>query len=184
MDITPVLISLLELNTIERLQFLSRVQQKIQLSSFCEAVGKSQLERLELDKIDYLSSDGRSVLEWLLDMVEGSPAKMLSFLTATGEHSDHFVNVDRGNGVWPVWRRSQNTQKGQALRFKIQFLLWRNQFGRAKLGNANANVGTVVKLLLEVKSADTEALKTNATHTLGHQMGELDTSLLYCLFLS
>ena len=176
-DITKALVALLKLGTLERLQVES--SKKIQLSSFCESVKQSNVERLELAGMDFCVEDGRSVSEWFLEMVGKSIHKQLTFLSLSSHRGYHFINDGAGALYRSLYGNKQFLDSPEVS--KIQYLLWLNKFGRGKLGRCDANVRVLVECLEQAISVNMRILMRDTNRWCGllnDSGGKAKTSIL------
>ena len=112
----------------------------------------------------------------MLEMVEDSPDKKLTFLFVGSEHSYHFINQDGKRGRQRVGHLASSEAN------KIQYLLWLNKFGREKFRDGNAGVKTLVGLLGDVVSHSFPEVLTEVNRCCYEwECTHMKTSLLYDL---
>ncbi|CAB9513987.1 expressed unknown protein [Seminavis robusta] len=191
LDATSALVTTLGIDTLEVLQFSGIEHQRLELALFGAAVKKNRnLHRLELDGLNYVCTDQRSVLEWFLEMLEGSVNRVLSFLLIGSPSRYHFINFDAdglassllSHGAWAVCGRYASFLKPVAV--KIQHLLWLAHFGRQRMTNENTTVNDLVEILLKVMSVSSRqlAFAVNPGHPKTTLQPEKDkTGVLYGL---
>ncbi|CAB9520332.1 expressed unknown protein [Seminavis robusta] len=188
-DATSALVTTLGIDTLEVLQF-SDIGHTLDLSLFGEAFKKNRnLQKLELIGLNYLCKDQRSVLEWFLEMLEGSVNRVLAFLSIKNGSSYHFINCDApvlakcllANGTLPIGGFPFYLEPTAE---KIQLLLWLAHFGRWRMTSENTTSHDLVDILLNVMSVSFKELASavNPWHPKDAQQPEKDkTGVLYGL---
>lgn len=175
-DVTSFLVSLLKLGTLESLDFRTSYRGKVQLASFCNALQENQrLESLVLQGMDFRRSDGRSILQWILQTLKERIYHSLASLSISSEQNNHFAEF----GGWSLSNNYEESPEAD----KIQYLLWLNKYGLEKFRDGDADASILVELLSELVSAYFPAkLKQINRCCTSNFTGEvIKTSLLYDL---
>ncbi|CAB9499381.1 expressed unknown protein [Seminavis robusta] len=189
LDVTSALVTTLGIETLEVLQFSDTNgtgHRHLELSLFGEAFKKNRnLRRLELDGLNYLCMDQRSVLEWFLEMLEGSVNRVLSFLLIKSGTICHFVNCDAhclDSSLIDIHPFRYYPLESVAV--KIQQMLWLAHFGRWRMTSENTTPKDLVDILLNVTSVSFRELAytVNPGHPQTGIQAEKDkTGVLYGL---
>eukprot|EP00797_Seminavis_robusta_P010159 Sro1748_g295130.2 (366) ;mRNA; r:10157-11254 len=157
-DVTEDLVSTLGCVTLEQLQFSSAVGHKLQLPLFAAAVKMCRhLKRLELVGLDFRRCDQRSVVEWFLEMIEGSVNKVLEFLLLESEQRYHFINRDAESLFTGA---PYSDYIGGEYKVKIQYLLWLARFGWRKMSSDDTKAQELIEVLWNVNSVSFSDLAT------------------------